>query len=529
MMTEKKHIDSICNAFFKPLIILSICIISFQLSAQENLLQNKISVNFTALSIPDALDSLAVKNNCYFTYNSNLFKEEKKLSLKETNKPLRIILRKLIPDTSLCFQLINRHIIIVPSQYEKPIKPTTNLISQLPYRNIIGKIIAENSDKALPYASVGLRGKHVGTISNQDGDFALSLTSSNIHDTLVVSYVGFKNTEIPVKEIGSEKLILKLKKDFISLQEVIIRNKEPKSLLRAAINKIKVNYPQKPSKLRSFYRESVLKNNKYMIYLESVLDIYKTSYNKANYKDKVKLFKSRKIYDVSRLDTVSFRLKGGIQGCLHLDIIKQRPAFLSIDNMHFYNYHLADISSFDNKAVYIIEFKAKPNLSTPIMEGRIIIATKSLAIISAEFGYNPNRIHEITKYFIRKGNPKIKVKAMHVNYAVTYRQIDGKYYLNHSLGHLKFRVRSRKKLFPQNFSTSFEMATTKVDTSNIKKYKYRETISPEVIMSTENLVYDPDFWGSQSFIKPEKNIKEAIKRISNRLQQVAMDSQEKEE
>ncbi len=528
MKTKKEHIKYICNPFFKGVLVVCICLVSFQISAQENLLQNKTSVNFTELSITDALDTLAAKNNCCFTYNSNLFSKEKKINLKEINAPLDIILRKLIPDTSLNFQLVNKHIIIVPSNYKKKKAVTTELIPYLSYRNISGKITDQNSKTALAYASLGLRGKHVGTITNQDGDFTLTLSSNNIHDTLVVSYVGYKNTEIPVSEIKNNTFNIKLKEDFISLQEVIIRNKDPKSLIKAAINKIENNYPQQPANLTSFYRESVLKNNKYMIYLESILDIYKTPYNGVDYKDKVKIFKSRKIYDVSRLDTISFRLKGGIQGCLFLDIIKYKPEFLNPEYMHFYNYYLSDISSFDNKPVYIIEFKSKPNLTAPLMEGKIIIATRSLAIISAEFGYDPDRLPEITRQFISKGNAKTKVKALHVDYAVNYRQIDGKYYLNHSLGNLKFKVRNRKKLFSQSFSTSFEMATTKLDTTNIKRFKYRETISPETIMSTKNLSYDQNFWGNQTFIKPEKNIKEAIKRINSSMQQVAMETQKED-
>ncbi len=528
MKTEKAHIEFICGPLLKSMLVVFICQFTFQLSAQNNLLQNKISVNFKELPITDALDTLAKKNDCYFTYNSNLFSKEKKISLKETETPLNIILRKLIPDTNLTFQLVNKHIIIVPNNYKKNRAIATDFIPDLLYRNISGKITDQNSKTALAYASLGLRGKHVGTISNQDGDFTLSISSKNIHDTLVVSYVGYKNTEIPVSEIKDSNIQIKLKEDFISLQEVIIRNKEPRALLRAALNKIENNYPQKPTNLTSFYRESVLKNNKYMIYLESILDIYKTSYDEIDFKDRVKVFKSRKIYDVSRLDTISFRLKGGIQGCLLLDIIKNKPEFLNPEYMHFYNYHLSDISSFDNKPVYLIEFKSKPNLTTPLMEGQIIIATRSLAIISAEFGYNPDRLSEITKRFISKGDSKTKVKALHVNYAVNYRQIDGKYYLNHSLGNLKFKVRNRKKLFYQSFSTSFEMATTKLDTINVRRFKYRETISPETIMSTKNLTYDRNFWGNQTFIKPEKNIKEAIKRINSSMQQVAMDTQQKE-
>lgn len=497
------------------------------LFAQTNLLQKKISIDIHNLTVTDALDTIAKQYQCYFTYNSNLFTDQKKISLKEKDLEFEALLQKIVQDSSLSFQLLNKHIIIVPTQNNSNKTQSNSIITRLSYRNISGKITNQSKKTVLPYASIGIRGKHIGTISNQDGEFSLSLTSANQNDTLEVSYVGYENYEIPVSEITQNQLLIKMKEDFISLQEVIIRRNDPKMILKAAINKIPINYPQKPVQLTSFYRESVLKNNKYMIYLESILEIYKNPYSDLDLSDKVKVFKSRKIYDVSRLDTISFRLKGGIQGCLLLDIVQHQPEFLDPEFMELYHYRLSDISTYNNKAVYLIDFKAKSEQSRPLLEGQLIIEIRNLAIIGAEFAYEPSRLPEISNQFIRKGNSNIKVRPLQIQYAVNYRQIGGKYYLNHSLGNLKFKVKNKRKFFSQNFSTSFEMATTNLDTVNVKRFKYRETITPNTILSTEKLKYDNAFWGHQNFIKPEDNIKEAIRRINSSMQQVALDTNSK--
>lgn len=526
MKNKKPYLKLVQSSISYALLVLLICLFHSTLSAQESLLQNKISIDITELSINDALDSIAAKNNCYFTYNSDLFTNKEKINLKANDIEFKVLLRKIVQDTSLKFQVVNRHVIIVPALYKKNKPVSSGIIPYISYQNISGKVTNHSAKISLPYASIGIRGKHVGTISNLDGEFALTLSSENSKDTLVVSYVGFKNFEIPVSEILNNQLEVKLKEDFISLQEVVIRNNDPKSILKAAINRIEVNYPQNAAYLTSFYRESVLKNNKYMIYLESVLDIYKNPYSENGLTDKVKIFKSRKIYDVSRLDTISFRLKGGIHGCLMLDIVKNKPDFLNPEFIDLYNFHLSDISTFNNRTVYIIEFQPKPNLHMPLLEGKLIIETRSLAIIGAEFGYDQDRLPELTNRFISKTNAKIKVRPTHIQYSVNYRNINGKYFLNHVLGNLTFKVRNKRKLFSQTFSTSFEMATTKLDTINVRRFKHRETIAPTTILSTKNLTYDDQFWGNQTFIKPEDNIKEAIKRINNSMQQVALDTTE---
>ena len=510
----------------KPTILFILLLLCFNIKAQIHLLDKKINLNLFETSVENALDSIEQKAQCYFTYNADLFKDRKPLDLNIKNEKLSSVLRRLIPDKDLNFHVTKKHIVIVPVKELQHIAVPKEIIPYISYRKLNGIVKDLNSKEALPYASIGIRGKHVGTISNQDGEFSLSISSDNLNDTLIFSYVGYENKEIAVADLKENKIEVELKEAFISLQEVIIRNNDPLALINAAVNNIHKNYPQKSTNLTSFYRESVMKNNKYMIYLESVLDIYKSSYSHQNALERVKVFKSRKIYDVTRLDTISFRLKGGIQGCLQLDIVKNTPEFLNEEYTHLYDYRLVDISTYNNRSVYIIEFKPRPKLNEPLMEGRLFIETNNLAIIRAEFGYEKYRMNELKDRFIVKGSSKTKAKPTMVNYVVSYRDINGKYYLNHALGNLKFKVKNKKKLFSNYFSTSFEMATTNIKSENVVRFKYKESIQPTTIFSNHRTTYDPNFWGKSNFIKPEESIQDALKRINNSMQQIALGKSE---
>ena len=65
-----------------------------------------------------------------------------------------------------------------------------------------------------------------GTITNIDGAFVLNL--DNPTDTLIVSFIGYKTTEIPLDTIDSTKpLIIILEPDTQSLDEVLIIAKDP--------------------------------------------------------------------------------------------------------------------------------------------------------------------------------------------------------------------------------------------------------------------------------------------------------------
>lgn len=88
-----------------------------------------------------------------------------------------------------------------------------------------GKITDEEG-KGLPYVNIGIPGKNVGTVSGEDGAFALAVDTSLFNDKVKISCIGYEEIEYPVSDLvkgGKDgNLVIKLKKSFSSLQEVVV-------------------------------------------------------------------------------------------------------------------------------------------------------------------------------------------------------------------------------------------------------------------------------------------------------------------
>jgi CarboxypepD_reg-like domain len=63
---------------------------------------------------------------------------------------------------------------------------------------ISGKVVDRESTEPLPFASIGILGKSIGTISNLQGEFDFHLTSDFRTSIVVINMLGYKTFEQPV-------------------------------------------------------------------------------------------------------------------------------------------------------------------------------------------------------------------------------------------------------------------------------------------------------------------------------------------
>ncbi|WP_372645911.1 hypothetical protein, partial [Ancylomarina sp.] len=87
--------------------------------AQNKGLNQKISISLKEISLEKALDSIARKTNTYFTYDASILIDRPHVNIQAKEEILYNVLRQIIPDTTLDFQLINKQIIIVPAKQKK--------------------------------------------------------------------------------------------------------------------------------------------------------------------------------------------------------------------------------------------------------------------------------------------------------------------------------------------------------------------------------------------------------------------------
>lgn len=83
-------------------------------------------------------------------------------------------------------------------------------------RNVSGTIVAENGEP-LPGVNVIVKGTTIGTVTDLNGNYSLTLPNGATH--LVVSFIGFGSQELP---ITSSKISTRLNPDVMQLSEVVV-------------------------------------------------------------------------------------------------------------------------------------------------------------------------------------------------------------------------------------------------------------------------------------------------------------------
>jgi hypothetical protein len=90
---------------------------------------------------------------------------------------------------------------------------------------ISGILVDSESNEAIPYAHIGIKGKNIGTISLESGKFKLTPTSESSKLPLEVwfSHIGYDTKVVTVNHSNYDDLIVKLDKKSFELKEVVIR------------------------------------------------------------------------------------------------------------------------------------------------------------------------------------------------------------------------------------------------------------------------------------------------------------------
>jgi hypothetical protein len=235
--------------------------------------------------------------------------------------------------------------------------------------------------------------------------------------------------------------------------------------------------------------------------------------------DQVNILKGRKNVDYTKLDTINFKLEGGLYTALFIDLIKDPSNIFSENVFDLYNFRFEDITQINDKQVLIISFKQKPSLEDPdpLYSGKLFIDAKSLAIISATFQLNVENRIKAGLIFTRKKPKGLDIYPTEVNYQVDYRQQNNKWIFSYSRGDITFKLNWDKWIFNTSYNTTFELVNSNWENLDSQAQLNTQKLSPYVIMSDRipNSA-DINFWGEYNIIEPEKSIESAIKKIKNK-------------
>ncbi len=502
---------------FQAIPLFLLLLLPQETECQKGILDSLFTFRAGSVKTGEALDLITIQTGYNFTYDSRLIDKEKQTEMNFRNASLEVILDSILDNNDLTFSVIDKYIIISLAETDRPAVADSVLPEETKY--ITGVIVDEETFEPLPFATIGLKNKGKGTVTNNNGEFGLKITRDLFSDTLSVSYLGYVRNEIPVSQAFADELSISMKREFISIPEIIIKNQIPQEIIYKTVTAIRRNYSGDPVFMTGFYREGVLKKRELQNYSEAVVQIYKSSYSGSILGDQMKIYKSRKIENIKRSDTLAVRLKAGLSTCLELDGIKHLFDFLNKESMPDYRYRLSDIVTYDDETAYEIEFEQREDIDQPLYKGILYINTVDFAVLHAEFELNQVLIHKMKESFVYNSSKGFNTWPVSVKYSVSYRKINDTYYLNHVRGDMIFSSKLKKKLFSTQFLVFFELAVTDIEMKNVKRFDREELAPMHSVFSRTITNYDPAFWGNQDFLRPEDNLLKALMNMKVRLQE----------
>ena len=162
-------------------------------------------------------------------------------------------------------------------------------------------VVDKDTQEPLPFASVGIKGKSIGTITNLQGAFDFHVAGALRNDILVVNMLGYETYEVPAWSLAEAQpaSIIALSKSTRILDEVVISDSlRGGDILRIALSRIESNYPMSPYVMDGFYRDVKEVAGTYVSLLEAAVTIvdedYRAPRNKYKIRERVALQEVRR-------------------------------------------------------------------------------------------------------------------------------------------------------------------------------------------------------------------------------------------
>ncbi len=467
-----------------------------------------VSIDVFEENLPEVLDLIGEQADFSFSYDPDVIPAGKIITLKALKITVEEAMQKLFGRYGIHYKEEKDHIILLKEKQ----KPSPEFIK------LNGTVIDKKSGDPLPYVNIVVKNRPVGTITNSDGNYIFNLPHHLMEDTLVFSFLGYDREYYAVKALVEEFKTITLNPLSIRLKEIKVTYTDPNEIVIRAIDNIPKNYNNEEVLMDAFFREVIKVDNRYSGVSEAVMQVLKTPNNVLK-NDKIRIVRGRKSPFIEPHRRVNFRLMGGPYNIMNIDVIKNRPTFLSKNLMSLYNYKLDNIVFFSDRPTYVIKFTSAVFSSLyPLFDGTVYIDSYSYAIVKASFKMTRYSMHELRASFIKKVSPKLRAKPVYVEYNVSYIPVKGKWYLNTASGSVKFKVKSRKKLINTVFHTESELLVTNRIKEDIGLFKRDEIFRAKYIFAEMPDLHNSLFWGGHNVIEPDEELQKALARFAKDLE-----------
>ncbi|WP_308443144.1 SusC/RagA family TonB-linked outer membrane protein [Flavobacterium sp. UMI-01] len=168
----------------------------------QNIEDINISLNLENAPITKVFSVIEQQTNYTFIFDNNILHSEQRFTFRQAKQSLKSVLAKLSERSGFEFKAINNTITVIKSPSQSVFK---------------GKVV-DKEGFPLPGASVMEKGTQNSATTDLNGNFTLTLSSTNA--SLVVSYMGYVTKTIGVGSGAFQQIVLQ--EDVNDLNEVVV-------------------------------------------------------------------------------------------------------------------------------------------------------------------------------------------------------------------------------------------------------------------------------------------------------------------
>lgn len=151
-----------------------------------------------------------------------------------------------------------------------------------------GKLVDTETGEPIVFATVQIKGKSQGVITNMDGGFRIPIQFRAAGDTLQISSLGYKKADFSLLRLSPTDInIIRLEPGALLLEEAVVSAKKKrklsaKEIVALAIKAIPQNYPLKSFSTLGYYRDYQFKDDTYWNLNEAILEVFDYGFNELD-------------------------------------------------------------------------------------------------------------------------------------------------------------------------------------------------------------------------------------------------------
>ncbi|MGI4740350.1 MAG: carboxypeptidase-like regulatory domain-containing protein [Janthinobacterium lividum] len=356
-----------------------------------------------------------------------------------------------------------------------------------------GQVLDADTYQPIPNAQVGIAGNKLGTSTNAEGRFALGVPAAYARTELAVALLGYRRYTQALPPLPGPELRIALKISPAGLGTVAITS-SAEGIIRAALARIPLNYPVRPTQLTGFYRESDddAASRRYDYLVEGLLRVGKPGYQHPRAPGYVQVLESRKV-DLRRPEAgqplpLAIDWHSGSFVPQRFDFVQQRADFINPAHFKEYHYRFSSQTTFQGREVYVITFGPRPGTDRANFAGEVYIEEHSYAFLGASWHRTPAGIAR---------EHVLSFTATERAYRTEYQLYAGRYYLKS----IWYNTLAEPRAGRLHHHLA-EFVTTAIDTTQADPPGYLARSQYADVFLQNPVPYDSAFWQQHTTLLP---------------------------